>query len=95
MTAEEIAKLPRELPAKADGWTKRMIMHLNFGRNGGYGCYELHDEHGTKMPFTFAYNTRDKWRGFLLDDVSDPLTWAQLRERWPAYLTELEKTAEG
>jgi hypothetical protein len=89
MTADEVDKLPEQLPEKPIGWKQHMIMHLNFGQGHGYECFEIRDSSGTKMPFTLQYNSRDKWRGYVVDpalemgEQESPMTWSELREMWP------------
>lgn len=47
-----------ELPVKPDGWTKKLIMHLNFGEDGGSACYSVHDPEGRDSGIVHQYDTR-------------------------------------
>jgi hypothetical protein len=76
-----------ELPEKPTGWTKRLIMHLNFGRDGGAANYHILDPDGNEMPFGYQYDTRkDGLTGFTLPNVESVMTWAELREKWPDWI---------
>lgn len=79
--------LPKVLPENPTGWTRDLVMHLNLGRRGGVASYEILDDRGVRMPFSFAYNTGEKTRGFYLLGSDECLTWSQLRQRWPGFVT--------
>ncbi len=82
-------KLPGELPEKPDGWTKHMLVHMNFGSAGGAATYEIKDPQGNAVPFAYQYDTRKNGlTGFSLKGIEGVLTWKQLREAWPAWLAE-------
>ena len=42
--------LPKELPKRPVGWTKKMSLHLNFGGGKGFGAYKVFDSTGREMP---------------------------------------------
>ena len=50
--------LPMELPEKPTGWTKHMVMHLNFGEAGGSAIYSIKNADGKEMPIQYQYDTR-------------------------------------
>lgn len=78
---------PAELPEKPEGWTQRMVMHLNFGEAGGAATYTIHDETGADTGIGYAYDTRPGgYKGFTLPGVQGVLTWQQVRAEWPEYL---------
>jgi hypothetical protein len=85
-----MSELPRELPVAPTGYTRKLSMHLNFGGGHGAATYEVFDPAGEKMPFWFQYDSDRKKRryerGFVLPGLDVYLTWAELREMWPAYL---------
>lgn len=87
----DVAALPRELPAHPEGWTKHMVVHINMGRKGSSATFEIRDEHGVLMPFTFGYNSGLRQRGFYLHGSDECLTWAGLRQLWPGVLKTLER----
>ena len=84
--------LPAALPEKPTGYTKRMVMHLNYGEDGGAATYTIHDPDGREMPFNYAYRSGSKkkaenYAGFILEGHQDKaLSWAELRDAWPAYV---------
>jgi hypothetical protein len=83
---ESIGLVP-ELPVRPTGWTKNLIMHLNFGSDGGAATYSIHKPDGEKMPFGYQYDTRkDGLTGFTLPNVEGVMTWAELREKWPEWI---------
>lgn len=74
-----------DLPVKPDGWTKRMSLHLNFGRDGGLGSYELFDAEGAPVPFGWGYDSRKGGgRGFIVPDRDGYLTWEEVRDHYRA-----------
>lgn len=77
------------LPEKPEGWTQRMELHLNFGREGGAMQYALYDEQSRKIKgIGYGYDTRKGGgRGFYLlnDEQKGWLTWAQLREAYASW----------
>ena len=82
--AEAVKKWP-QLPEKPDKWTRRMVMHLNFGREGGSATFTIHDPDGEEMPFGYQYDTRKGGlTGFTIPaEPDDVISWHVLRERWP------------
>lgn len=75
------------LPEKPQGWTRKMLMHVNMGRAGHSGVYEVFDAAGNKMPIGYQYHTKDsRLCGFTLDGVDGVMSWARLREAWPAWV---------
>lgn len=50
--------IPSELPVKPEGWTRRMSMHLNYGRDGGAAVFSIHDEQGRATCIVYQYDTR-------------------------------------
>ena len=95
MTKDELDALPRTLPEKPEGWSRTMIMHLNRGAQGASGVYEIKDDQGRVMPFQYCYQTGKKqkteWSGFFIAGSQDPISWAELRKRWPLYLKQLAR----
>lgn len=84
------------LPAKPVGWTRRMVMHMNFGRDGGAATYAVFDPDGNEADFAYQYDTRLGGRnGFTLAGVDGVLTWAQLVQEYPAYVARRDKQATG
>lgn len=78
---------PQALPEKPQGWTKQLLMHMNFGEAGGAAIYEISDPDGNKAPFGYQYDTRKGGlTGFTLPDVEGVMTWAQLRAKWPEWV---------
>lgn len=78
---------PETLPQKPDGFTKRLEVHMNFGREGGAAQYSVYDANGAKMPFGHQYDTRkDGLTGFAIDGRDGVLTWAELVAYWPEFL---------
>jgi len=76
-----------ELPETPSGWTKRMVMHLNYGPDGGAATYSIHDEHGRRTNIGYAYDTRKSKAaphgesGFFVNG-SELMTWVELRRRY-------------
>lgn len=76
--------LPDSLPDKPEGWTRKMLLHMNFGKEGGAARFSIYDPDGTEMPFGYQYDTRKGGlTGFTAPGIDDVMTWAELRERWP------------
>jgi hypothetical protein len=93
---DEPLELPRTLPANPANWTRSCVMHLNFGRKGAAASFEIRDERGVRMPFSFGYHTGNGTRGFYLPHSDDCLTWDELRKRWPAWIKARARiTASG
>ncbi len=85
--SQEAATLPASLPAKPESWTRRMQLHMNFGREGGAATYSIHMPDGTRTPIAWQYDTRKGGRtGFLLPGADRVMTWAELVAEWPEYL---------
>lgn len=68
-----------KLPEKPQGWTKKMLFHLNLGEDGGLAHYEVFNERGEKAPFIWMYDTSRKLRGFWHRDHGKVMTWDELR----------------
>jgi hypothetical protein len=82
MTDAQIEKLAN-LPETPEGWTKRMVCHLNFGSEGGSASYDVFDAQGRKMPFGYGYDTRKGGgKGFYVPHRDGYLTWDQVREHY-------------
>lgn len=79
---------PAPLPADPKGYTKRMKMHLNFGREGGAATYAIYDPDGDEMPITYQYDTRPGGiTGFSLTGVEQVFaSWADLAAYWPTFV---------
>lgn len=82
--------LPDTLPSDPKGFTQRMKMHLNFGRDGGAAVYSIHDPHGIELPITYQYDSRKKGggpTGLFIDGVDRCFTkWSDLAAYWPEYI---------
>lgn len=78
-----------ELPEKPVGWTRHMVMHMNFGRAGGAATYSIRDEMAKETPISYQYDTRKGGlTGFSLPEVEGVMTWADLRARWPKWVKD-------
>lgn len=87
---------PQALPEKPQGWTKQMLMHMNFGEDGGAATYEICDPDGNKAPFGYQYDTRKGGlTGFTLPGIEGVMTWAQLRAKWPEWRSAQSPNAEA
>lgn len=79
--------LPSELPERPVGWTRKMMLHMNFGRQGGCASYQVFDPDGRLAKFGYQYDTRPGGlTGFTLPDVDGVLTWGELRAHWPEWI---------
>ena len=73
------------LPEKPEGWTRKMLMHMNFGSDGGLGVYDVFDPEGRKAPFCYKYDTRKGGTtGFFCSNADGVMTWAELRDHYAA-----------
>lgn len=54
----EAAVTLTELPETPKGWTKHLVIHLNYGEKGGAATYSINDEQGRKTNIGYAYDTR-------------------------------------
>ena len=71
------------LPEKPEGWTKRMVCHLNFGRAGGSASYDVFDAEGRKAPFGWGCDSRKGGgRGFYVPECDGYLTWDEVRAHY-------------
>lgn len=85
MTTDYFA-MPNELPEKPAGWTRKFVMHLNFGsKQGGVCSYEILDGNGRSMPFAYQSSAK-QGTGFILPGVAPLLSWKDLREIWPKWI---------
>lgn len=83
----------KELPKEPKGWTRRMTLHLNYGRDGGVGAYEVRDEAGELTPITYHYDTRKGGQtGFALPGIEPLMTWTELRDMWPVWLAKQDES---
>ncbi|MDM0051409.1 hypothetical protein [Variovorax sp. J22R115] len=96
MASNRIAPLPAELPVKPVGWNKRMSLHMKTN-GGGVAVYDITDDRGEPMPIGFGYcfdrvNQGKSRSGFFLHGgpADSYLSWAEMREAWPAYFQRLE-----
>jgi hypothetical protein len=64
----------------------RCAVHFNFGGGNGAASNTVFDSTGREMPFTFGYNTQEKWRGFLLPGVKPVMNWKELQAIWPTWI---------
>lgn len=79
--------LPETLPARPEGFTRKLETHFNYGAQGGVGLYSVYSPTGKRMPFGYQYDTRaGGLTGLSLPDVDGVFTWAELVEFWPKYL---------
>lgn len=89
--AVELKALPAELPEKPTGWTKHLLMHMNFGEAGGAASYDIKTPKGELTPIGYQYDTRlGGLTGFNLPDRKNVFTWAELRAEWPVWRAEQE-----
>lgn len=80
---------PAELPEQPVGWTKRMKLHMNFGRGKGAASFAIFDAEGRELPIQYGYDTRPGGtRGFTLAGCEPVMTWTELRARWPEWLAD-------
>lgn len=70
------------LPERPFGWTKKMLVHLNFGEAGGSATYETFDEKGRKTNIGYAYDTRGKGESGFFVNGSELMSWKELRSRY-------------
>ena len=81
--------LPQELPESPKGWSRQLLMHLNFGPKGGAATYTVKDSEGNDTPIIYGYDTRKGGGGgFILPDIEGYMTWKELRAAWPKWLSE-------
>ena len=80
--------LPRTLPVDAKGFTRRMIIHMNFGEDGGAAKYSIHGPDDIDMPIAYQYDTRkdSAQKGFYLHGVERIFTWPDLVAYWPEFI---------
>lgn len=79
----------KELPEKPEGWTRRMLCHMNFGGDGGAATFEIIDTGGNTTPIGYQYDTRKNGlTGYTLPNVEGVMTRAELRDRWPEWNKE-------
>lgn len=71
-----------ELPEEPTGWTKRMEMHLNYGRDGGAATYSIFDEQGRRTNIGYAYDTRGEGESGFFVNGSGLMPWSELRTRY-------------
>jgi hypothetical protein len=88
------------LPEKPTGWTKHMVLHMNFGRAGGSMTYAIHDEQGREVVgLGMGYDTRIKQgrsEGFyIVGKDTGYLSWSEVRERWNADATQAAQGVEN
>ena len=85
-------ELPATLPADASGYTKSLIVHMNFGDDGGAARYSIHGPGGADTPITYQYDTRKEAtvpKGFFIEGVDHAFnSWADLANYWPTYIAE-------
>jgi hypothetical protein len=90
--------LPKELPKRPVGWTKKMTAHFNFGGGSGSGVFDVFNEKGETMPVGWVYRSDRKKKiheqGFTLPGLEVLMSWDELREMWPAYLKRQSGEAE-
>ena len=82
LPAEKQFVVLTELPETPVGWTKRMEVHLNYGRAGGAATYSIFDEQGRKTNIGYAYDTRGEGESGFFIHGSGLMPWAQLRDRY-------------
>jgi hypothetical protein len=83
-------QLPAVLPAKPEGFTRRIATHLNFGSKGSSAVYDLFAPSGAQMPVHYMVQTgkgkKVTSQGFYFVHSEECLTWEQLRGRWVSYM---------
>jgi hypothetical protein len=75
-----------ELPEIPAGWTKRLEMHLNYGKAGGAATYSVFDDMGRKTNIGYAYDTRGEGESGFFIHGSELMPWNQLRARYAELL---------
>jgi hypothetical protein len=75
----KLEDLPEQLPERPEGYTQRMIAHLNFGGGKGASTYEICDPKKRVTPIVLTYSSHGG-SGFSLPGVKPLMTWAQLRQ---------------
>jgi hypothetical protein len=76
-----------ELPEKPEGWTRRMVCHMNYGKAGGTAQFSIHRPDGSATPIGYQYDTRlGGLTGFTLEGIKGVMTWEQLRVAWPSWV---------
>lgn len=70
------------LPEKPEGWTRHMVIHLNFGEKGGAATYTVRDEKGRETGIGYSYDTRGKGKSGFHVSGGELMSWKKLRERW-------------
>lgn len=84
----EIQVVLTELPERPPvGWTKHLIMHMNFGSKGGAATYAIHDDKGRVTNIGYGYDTRKskaapRGEGGFFVNGSEMMSWADLRRRY-------------
>jgi hypothetical protein len=91
-TKQASAELPAALPADGKGFSKHLIMHINFGDDGGAANYNIKGIDRQELPITYQYDTRkdaDYPKAFFIDGVEQAFkSWAELVAYWPTFIAE-------
>jgi hypothetical protein len=93
MNTETKKALPAELPADPKGFTKNIVVHFNYGPDGGSAIYKIKDPDGKELPITYQYDTRKKGAaptGLFIDGVDQCFKrWSELTAYWPEYIKSI------
>lgn len=86
MNGKPVFQFPPELPVSPKGWTRNLLMHINYGGKGKSAGYEIVDDTGALTPIGYFVDTRaGGGSGFTLPGIDVPMNWNDLRKAWPAW----------
>lgn len=72
-----------------------MTLHMSFS-GGGTGSYVVKDAAGNETPIGYHYDTRKGGQsGFSLPGIEPLMTWAELRQIWPTFLSKQAQAPSG
>jgi hypothetical protein len=64
-----------------------MIMHINFGGDGGMASYDCFYPDGSIAPFKWQYDTRKGGlTGFFLPNIEGVMSWSELVFKWQNFV---------
>jgi hypothetical protein len=87
--------MPDKLPANPNGWSRKMVLHMNFGggKNGGKSAtFAVFMPDKGATPIGYQYDTRKGGlTGFTLPGVKPVMTWPELCSIWPIWIERARK----